>query len=91
MLGGALVPGKPVANMYFDMYGYGSVVQALALLSDLKLVCSYRVQVGMCSLTALTGTIHQAPTESYVHGSNDRSGHCEFWLLQVITHQLTYE
>ncbi|KAF9458297.1 OPT oligopeptide transporter [Collybia nuda] len=37
MLGGALVPGKPVANMYFDMYGYGSVVQALALLSDLKL------------------------------------------------------
>lgn len=43
MLGGALVPGKPVANMYFDMYGYGSVVQALALLSDLKLVCSYGV------------------------------------------------
>jgi len=37
MLGGALVPGKPVANMYFTVYGYNPVVQALALLKDLKL------------------------------------------------------
>ena len=36
MLGGALIPGKPVANMYFTMYGYNSVVQALNLLRDLK-------------------------------------------------------
>lgn len=37
MLGGAMVPGKPVANMYFTAYGYNPVVQALALLKDLKL------------------------------------------------------
>ncbi|KAH9478936.1 Oligopeptide transporter 3 [Psilocybe cubensis] len=37
MLGGALVPGKPVANMYFTMYGYNPVVQSLNLLRDLKL------------------------------------------------------
>ncbi|KAJ7574141.1 OPT oligopeptide transporter [Mycena floridula] len=37
MLGGAMVPGRPVANMYFTAYGYNPVVQALALLKDLKL------------------------------------------------------
>ncbi|KAJ6610636.1 OPT oligopeptide transporter [Mycena sp. CBHHK59/15] len=37
MLGGALVPGKPVANMYFTMYGYQSVVQAYSLTGDLKI------------------------------------------------------
>ncbi|KAH9477169.1 Oligopeptide transporter 3 [Psilocybe cubensis] len=37
MLGGALVPGKPVANMYFTMYGFNPVTQALSLLRDLKL------------------------------------------------------
>ncbi|KAJ7098484.1 OPT oligopeptide transporter [Mycena belliarum] len=37
MLGGALVPGKPVANMYFTMYGYQPVVQAYSLTADLKI------------------------------------------------------
>ncbi|KAJ7210971.1 OPT oligopeptide transporter [Mycena rebaudengoi] len=37
MLGGALVPGKPVANMYFTMYGYQPVVQAYTLTADLKI------------------------------------------------------
>ncbi|KDR65867.1 hypothetical protein GALMADRAFT_81439 [Galerina marginata CBS 339.88] len=37
MLGGALIPGKPVANMYFTMYGFNPVTQALNLLRDLKL------------------------------------------------------
>ncbi|PFH46431.1 hypothetical protein AMATHDRAFT_77677 [Amanita thiersii Skay4041] len=37
MLGGALVPGKPVANMYFTLYGYNSVYQSQSLLRDLKL------------------------------------------------------
>ncbi|KAK7047088.1 hypothetical protein VNI00_006751 [Paramarasmius palmivorus] len=37
MLGGALIPGKPVANMYFTVYGYNPVVQALALMTDLKM------------------------------------------------------
>ena len=38
MLGGVLIPGKPVANMYFTMYGHNPVPQALGLLRDLKLV-----------------------------------------------------
>ncbi|KAJ7192126.1 OPT oligopeptide transporter [Mycena pura] len=37
MLGGALVPGKPVANMYFTLYGYAPVTQSNALLADLKI------------------------------------------------------
>ncbi|KAJ7210963.1 OPT oligopeptide transporter [Mycena rebaudengoi] len=37
MLGGVLVPGKPVANMYFTMYGYQPVVQAYTLTADLKI------------------------------------------------------
>lgn len=38
MLGGAIIPGKPVANMYFTMYGYNSVLQAYSLTGDLKIV-----------------------------------------------------
>ncbi|CAK5272524.1 unnamed protein product [Mycena citricolor] len=37
MLGAACVPGKPVANMYFTLYGYNSVVQSYTLTGDLKL------------------------------------------------------
>jgi len=37
MLGGAVIPGKPVANMYFTLYGYNTVLQSYTLLKDLKL------------------------------------------------------
>ncbi|THU99543.1 OPT oligopeptide transporter [Dendrothele bispora CBS 962.96] len=37
MLGGAIIPGKPVANMYFTVYGYNPVSQAIALMQDLKM------------------------------------------------------
>ncbi|KAM6503844.1 OPT oligopeptide transporter [Amanita muscaria] len=37
MIGAALVPGKPVANMYFTLYGYQSTIQSQILLKDLKL------------------------------------------------------
>ena len=40
MLGGAMIPGRPVANMYFTMYGYQPLHQALGLLRDLKMVSS---------------------------------------------------
>lgn len=36
-MGGAVIPGKPVANMYFTLYGWNTVTQSLALLGDLKL------------------------------------------------------
>jgi hypothetical protein len=40
MVGGAIIPGKPVANMYFTLYGYNTQTQTLNLLRDLKLVCA---------------------------------------------------
>lgn len=49
MLGGAVVPGKPVANMYFTMYGYNPVLQATKLLADLKMV---RARLALSSSTS---------------------------------------
>jgi len=37
MVGGAMIPGKPVANMYFTLYGYQTYQLTLNLLRDLKL------------------------------------------------------
>jgi OPT oligopeptide transporter protein len=36
MIGGYLNPGRPVANMYFVLFGYNSVYQGQLLLRDLK-------------------------------------------------------
>lgn len=53
LLGGYLHPGKPVANMYFVLFGANSQAQALSLVSDLKLgqygklspKCTFTVQI----------------------------------------------
>lgn len=45
MVGGAMVPGKPVANMYFTLYGYQTYTLTLNLLRDLKLVCPIHMLV----------------------------------------------
>ncbi|KAG6857387.1 hypothetical protein H0H87_004749 [Tephrocybe sp. NHM501043] len=37
MIGGFIHPGKPMANMYFVLFSYNSVNQALLLLRDLKI------------------------------------------------------
>ncbi|KAF8150696.1 OPT oligopeptide transporter protein-domain-containing protein [Crassisporium funariophilum] len=37
MIGGFIHPGKPMANMYFVLFGYNSVTQAQLLLRDLKI------------------------------------------------------
>ncbi|KAI0692131.1 OPT oligopeptide transporter [Cerioporus squamosus] len=37
MVGGAMVPGRPVANMYFTLYGFNTYSLTLSLLRDLKL------------------------------------------------------
>lgn len=37
MVGGAIIPGKPVANMYFTLYGYQTYTLTLNLLRDLKM------------------------------------------------------
>lgn len=36
MLAGYIHPGRPMANMYFVLFGYNSVVQGQLLLRDLK-------------------------------------------------------
>jgi hypothetical protein len=36
MLGGYLHPGRPMANMYFVLFGYNSILQGQLLLRDLK-------------------------------------------------------
>ncbi|OCL08353.1 OPT superfamily oligopeptide transporter [Glonium stellatum] len=36
MIGGYLHPGRPMANMYFVLFGYNSVIQGQLLLKDLK-------------------------------------------------------
>lgn len=37
MVGGAVMPGKPVANMYFTLYGWQTYTLTLNLLRDLKI------------------------------------------------------
>lgn len=53
MIGGYMHPGKPVANMYFTLFGYNSVSQGQLLLRDLKLAqyahlsprCTFAMQI----------------------------------------------
>ena len=57
MLGGYLHPGKPVANMYFTLFGYNSVVQGQLLLRDLK-IAQYAKLPPKCTFTMqVVGTI----------------------------------
>lgn len=37
MLGGFMNPGNPVANQYFTLFGYNSILQATTMLTDLKI------------------------------------------------------
>ncbi|KAF4618316.1 hypothetical protein D9613_011703 [Agrocybe pediades] len=57
MVGGAVIPGKPVANMYFTMYGYNPVVQSLALLRDLKMGQYAKLPPSVTFATQFIGTI----------------------------------
>ncbi|KAH8662692.1 OPT oligopeptide transporter protein-domain-containing protein [Ilyonectria robusta] len=36
MIGGYLHPGQPLANMYFTLFGYNSVIQGISMVQDLK-------------------------------------------------------
>lgn len=62
MVGGAIIPGKPVANMYFTLYGYQTYTLTLHLLRDLKLVCytSPPLPHILFLNPSWTGSIHQA-------------------------------
>lgn len=57
MIGAYLEPGRPVANMYFTLFGHNSVSQALLLLTDLKLG-QYAKLPPRCTFTMqLVGTL----------------------------------
>ena len=38
MLGAAMIPGSPQANMYFTLYGYNTLSQARGIIRDLEMV-----------------------------------------------------
>ncbi|KAF9477683.1 OPT oligopeptide transporter [Pholiota conissans] len=57
MVGGAIIPGRPVANMYFTMYGYNPVVQSLNLLRDLKLGQYTKIPPRVTFVVQVIGTI----------------------------------
>jgi hypothetical protein len=80
MLGGALIPGKPVANMYFTMYGHNPVTQALTLLRDLKLV---RSGIGSFdNVDVLLGSVYETPAQSHIRGPISRDGRCKFLIVR---------
>lgn len=57
MIGGYMVPGKPVANMMFTLYGSNSMVQGLLMLSDLKLAQYAKLPPQATFLAQILGTL----------------------------------
>ena len=57
MIGGYLHPGKPVANMYFTLFGYNSVTQGQLLLRDLKLAQYAHLSPKCTFMAQMVGTI----------------------------------
>ena len=77
MIGGAMIPGKPVANMYFTLYGYQTYTLTLNLLRDLKLV-------GLCFVLGygwvcqrVIGSIHKTSTSCYIRCTDMWRYHCK--------------
>jgi hypothetical protein len=88
MVGGAILPGRPVANMYFTMYGYNSVVQSYHLMRDLKLVSIRPLLTILCGeliLLPLLGPIYETPSSRHfrltVLGCHNR------WSAQLCHHE----
>ncbi|KAI5061917.1 hypothetical protein GOP47_0022456 [Adiantum capillus-veneris] len=54
---GYLLPGKPVANVLFKVYGYMSVIQALSFLGDFKLGHYMKVPPRSMFMVQVIGTI----------------------------------
>ena len=76
MIGGAMIPGKPVANMYFTLYGYQTYTLTLNLLQDLKLVRLYLLINGwFCQ--HFIGPIHKTSTSCYIRCTDNWCCHCK--------------
>jgi OPT family small oligopeptide transporter len=57
MIGGFLHPGKPMANMYFVLFGYNSVTQAQLLLKDLKIAQYTKLPPRAAFTAQIVGTL----------------------------------
>jgi OPT family small oligopeptide transporter len=57
MIGGFIHPGKPMANMYFVLFGYNSVTQASLLLRDLKIAQYTKLPPRAAFTAQITGTL----------------------------------
>jgi len=57
MIGGFIHPGKPMANMYFVLFGYNSVIQAQLLLRDLKIAQYTKLPPRAAFTAQIVGTI----------------------------------
>lgn len=90
MIGAYLVPGRPLANMYFATFGYNSLYMAKHLLKDMKLGqythlsprCTFTTQLFGTAIGCICsyGFMQQITTEKKdilmsIQGSNVWSGH----------------
>ena len=57
MIGAAIIPGNPQANMYFSLYGFNTLIQALQLLRDLKMGQYTKLPPRVTFLVQSLGTI----------------------------------
>ncbi|OZJ03782.1 hypothetical protein BZG36_03474 [Bifiguratus adelaidae] len=63
---GFILPGRPIANTVFEVYGYVSLIQALALTSDLKLGHYMKIPPRHLFYCQVTGTILGVITNYFV-------------------------
>jgi len=90
MIGAYMVPGRPVANMYFGMFGFNTLAQTKHLLKDLKLGqyvhlaprCTFTMQLFGSLIGCITayGVMQNITTEKRdillsIQGTNIWSGH----------------
>ncbi|KAI6040850.1 OPT oligopeptide transporter protein-domain-containing protein, partial [Pisolithus marmoratus] len=57
MVGGAITPGRPVANLYFSMWSHDIIQQSISLAADLKIGQYLKIPPRVMFLTQVWGTI----------------------------------
>ena len=82
MLGAAMIPGNPQANMYFTLYGYQTYTLTLNLLRDLKMVCFSQLP-NFSPSHCVTGSIHETSSSSHFRIPNNGRYNCSSILLML--------
>jgi OPT family oligopeptide transporter len=57
LIGGYVMPGKPVANMWFTLYGYNTIGQATSMITDLKIGHYMKIPPRALFTAQIAGTI----------------------------------